>query len=233
MKRKQGQTFVSHLEPGWLGHAHGESCWDSQTPSQGKDYTLADWASSFLSLERCHGTSSPRDRGCVEFFPGLQLCSPLHALSALGQQLAGQTDKPSISLRGEECETQSRPTVTETKTAKKSSGAVQDFSPRPWGNVGPEKSAAATVKITVLGRDGESWGGVLGRGSTMWLRCPVSHLGHEQVPALPMAGVGGLMYGSGEAGEDGSGPQACSCHGCRGDAPGRLKEMSAELCKWV
>lgn len=174
MKRKQGQTLVSRLEPGWLGHAHGESCWDSQTPSQGKDYTLADWASSFLSLERRHGTSSPRDQGGVEFFPGFHLCSPLHALSALGQQLAGQTDKPSISLLGEECETQSRPTVTETKTAKKSSGAVQDFSPRPWGNVGPEKLAAATVKITVLGRDGESWGVLEGVGKRVYNVAEVS-----------------------------------------------------------
>lgn len=41
----------------------------------------------------------------------------------------------------------------ETKTAKKSSGVVEDFAPQPWGNGAPEKWAAVTVKITVLGRD--------------------------------------------------------------------------------
>lgn len=190
MKRNRGQMFASHFGPGWFGRAHGTFCWPSQEASQGsQDCALADVASSFLSLKRHHHTSSPRDLG-GEFFPGLQLHSPLHALSTLSQQLAGQTDKPSISLLGEERETQSPPITMETKTAKKSSGTVQDFSPRPWGNLAPEKWAAVTVKITVHGRDRGSWGSQRGsgRGSATWLRCPVSHLGHEQVPALPMVG---------------------------------------------
>lgn len=132
----------------------------------------------------------------AEFFPGLWLCSPLHDLSALSNLLERQTDKPSISLLGEECETQS-PLTMETKTAKKA--VVWCRTSQRWGNGAPEKWAAVTVKITVLGRDGGTWGSQkrVGRGSAMWPRCPMSHLGHEQVPTLPMVGVGGLMCGSG------------------------------------
>jgi len=49
--------------------------------------------------------------------------------------------------------------MMETKTAKKRGDRVKDFSPWPQGNVGPEKWAAAIMKITVLGRDGAgTWG---------------------------------------------------------------------------
>lgn len=30
----------------------------------------------------------------------------------------------------------------------------------------------------------------MGRGSAMWPRGPVSHLGHEEVPTLPCSGCG-------------------------------------------
>lgn len=90
-----------------------------------------------------------------------------------------QTDKPSISLLCEECETQSPPTKMEAKTAKKSSGVVQDFSPWPWGNVAPEKWAATTVKITVLGRDRVGWRDSEGVGKTVCNVAKVPHVSPE------------------------------------------------------
>lgn len=57
-------------------------------------------------------------------------------------------------------------------------------------------------------------------------------LGHEQLPALPMAGAGGLMYGSG-GGRRWWWPLAPFLPGVHGGTPGRLKEPAAELSKWI
>lgn len=60
----------------------------------------------------------------------------------------------------------------------------------------------------------------------------MSHLGHEQVPTLPMVGVGDLMHSSG--GRRGRWrPSAPLLPRVQGDAPGRPKEPAAELCKWM
>lgn len=161
MKRNQGQTFAGHVGPGWLGRGHGTSCWPSQAPSRGsQDCALAEVASSFLALERCHRASPPRDLAGGDFSLGLGTTLPFMPFPpSASKWLDRQTDKPSISLLAEKCETQSPPTTMETKTAKKTSSMAQDFSPQPRGNVAPEKWAAVTAKITLLGRDGgRSWG---------------------------------------------------------------------------